>query len=271
VQGEKLVISQGSTWDITGDLLANDSSQTGALHVATNGLFDSGHHASSTAYVYNADGSAATGYSVSEDTSGLLTLTVARNVVAGGNANAPEVLFVFLLSVAFCNSGIATATIKTVNVTGGNNSLDLAASGVGIYNFSHIDGTKGSDSFVGTDANDTFSGAAGADTLSGAGGADTFRFSDVADSQPGNFDTITDFVHGIDKIDLSLIAGLTQVQASAILPQTIAAHTIQIVATGGNTIVYANTTSNSQTIAAADMEIHLTGLTNLSASDIWHS
>src|SRR5207248_1621854 len=44
-QGERLVISQGSTWDssLTGDILANDSSANGGLHFAAGALFDSAH------------------------------------------------------------------------------------------------------------------------------------------------------------------------------------------------------------------------------------
>ena len=39
--------------------------------------------------------------------------------------------------------------------------------------------------------------------LTGGGGHDTFKFVAVSDSAPGatHYDTITDFQHGMDKID----------------------------------------------------------------------
>ena len=54
------------------------------------------------------------------------------------------------------------------------------------------------------------------------------------------------------------------------IPLTVSANTIALVTTGGNTIVYANASSVVETTAAADMEVHLLGATNMSASDILH-
>ena len=48
-------------------------------------------------------------------------------------------------------------------------------------------------------------GGGGSDTLAGRGGADTFVYASVRDSTAAAADTITDFEHGIDKIDLSQI------------------------------------------------------------------
>ena len=46
-------------------------------------------------------------------------------------------------------------------------------------------------------------GGAGADTLTGLAGADTFVYNSVMDSTLTKSDTITDFQHGVDRIDLS--------------------------------------------------------------------
>lgn len=50
---------------------------------------------------------------------------------------------------------------------------------------------------------DVITGGGGRDTLVGGGGADRFVFNNISESGPnGQFDTITDFVSGVDKIDL---------------------------------------------------------------------
>jgi len=272
--GERLVLSQGSTWDnsFASDLLANDSSPNGGLHFATTALFDSSHQASSIAYVHNADGSAATGYTVTEDASGNLTLAIAKNVVAGGNLGAADVFFDYTVTDTVGNTATATADIKAINVTPGANAVNLSAAGVGSYNFSYLDGTKGADAFTGTAANDTFVGAGGGDSLTGGGGFNTYKYNATSDSTPGSghFDTITDFVHGTDKIDFTGITGLTQVVGATSIPLTIAANTIELVATGGNTTIYANASAVAESTTSADMEVHLVGVTNMTFSDILH-
>ena len=87
------------------------------------------------------------------------------------------------------------------------------------------------------------------------------------------FDTITDFTHGSDKIDLSAIAGLnSNTQAVSFnsltsAPASVAAHTIDVVTSGGNTTIYANATAGSETSSKADMEIMLTGVSSMSSTD----
>lgn len=71
-----------------------------------------------------------------------------------------------------------------------------------------IDGGAGDDNIKGRDGNDTIIGNTGTDTLMGGPGNDIFKFANTASAQ---FDTITDFHHGQDKIDLSLIDAKTTV------------------------------------------------------------
>ena len=61
-------------------------------------------------------------------------------------------------------------------------------------------GLAGKDSLTGGGGNDILSGGLGADTLTGGTGADSFRF-DVLETT-ANKDTIRDFEHGIDRIEL---------------------------------------------------------------------
>jgi hypothetical protein len=52
-------------------------------------------------------------------------------------------------------------------------------------------------------------------------------------------------------------------------PTSIAAHTIDVVPTGGNTVIYADASAKSETISNGheDMQINLTGVTAPNSSD----
>ncbi|WP_186467467.1 Ig-like domain-containing protein, partial [Bradyrhizobium stylosanthis] len=156
-------------------------------------------------------------------------------------------------------------------------SAASATSGVNIdlHNQSEgfaITGSSLADVIIGGAGGDRIVGAGQGDTLTGGPGSDTFVYNATSDSKPGagNFDTILGFSHGSDKIDFSAITGLTAVASATSAPAQIAAHTIEIVTSGGNTIIYANATNLAQNLSAVDMEIHLTGVANLTASDILH-
>jgi hypothetical protein len=117
---------------------------------------------------------------------------------------------------------------------------------------------------------DTLVAAPGA-TLIG-GGNDTFVFKSIADSQPGagHFDTVTDFTHNSDHIDLSSIAGATNMQGQVGEASTVAGNSISWFVDNAHneTILYVNTTATANHV---DMEIHLTGTNiNLSGADILH-
>jgi hypothetical protein len=112
----------------------------------------------------------------------------------------------------------------------------------------------------------------GGNTLTGTAGSDTFLFKAIIDSQPGagNFDTITNFAHNSDHIDLTGVAGANTVQGLVDAASTVAAHSISwfVDNASNQTIVYVNTTDTANHV---DMEIHLTGTNiNLSGSDILH-
>jgi Ca2+-binding RTX toxin-like protein len=136
-----------------------------------------------------------------------------------------------------------------------------------------IMGNAGNDTITGGNGNDTIIGGGGGDTLTGGGGIDTFKYTAITDSQhgAGNFDTIADFVHGTDKMDFRVIAGLTSVVVAAGAPGSVAAHTIEVVFSGSNTVVYANASGRPESTGSADMEVHLTGVNSLTAGDILHA
>ena len=99
----------------------------------------------------------------------------------------------------------------------GDNNDDTLQGGAGadtLRGGSGIDelfGGADNDNLSGGADNDTLVGGAGKDTLTGGSGEDTFRFSNLAESSltplakgrvSDTVDTITDFQHGIDTIDL---------------------------------------------------------------------
>ncbi|RWO86029.1 MAG: hypothetical protein EOQ95_23155 [Mesorhizobium sp.] len=133
-------------------------------------------------------------------------------------------------------------------------------------------GQSGNDTLGGGDGKDRLVGGVGADTLTGGLGSDTFYYGTaVSDSAPGagNFDTITDFVHGVDKIDLSSIdantgSGGDQAFLFGGLNTATVANSITWEEVGGNTIVRVDVNGNT----SADFQLTLIGLgLGLTASD----
>jgi hypothetical protein len=148
-----------------------------------------------------------------------------------------------------------------------------------------LTGTAGDDIIDANGGNDTVIGGAGADTLTAGAGKATFAYNAISDSTPDAADTITDFKHGIDKIDFTAIAG---VDATGGVPQfqgnitgsgnlTLEAHSVAFLEAGGNTHVLVNTTNAAETVTtsdthAADMEITLVGVhLGLTSTDFHHS
>jgi serralysin len=83
----------------------------------------------------------------------------------------------------------------TINGAGGNDTLT---------------GGLGDDVLKGDTGNDSINGGTGVDTLTGGDGNDTFVFTTKADAGTiASHDVVTDFISGVDKIDLSVIDAST--------------------------------------------------------------
>ncbi len=180
----------------------------------------------------------------------------------------------------------------TFNDTGGSGgSFNYTATGGALTTSAHVtitqdtsgalDGTSGNDILIakpgavtmnGNGGNDFLISNAGAQIMNGGAGDDTFVFRAITDSTPGagNFDTLGDFVHNSDHLDLTAIAGATSVQGLVGSASTVDAHSISwfIDNAHNETILYVNTTATADHV---DMEIRLTGTNiNLAGSDILH-
>ena len=175
---------------------------------------------------------------------------------------------------SFHNNGTLTVDGSALtHLNGANLTIDahLAASDSFV-----IIGSASADTLIGgSNGNNTITGGGGGDTLTGNGANDTFVYKFTTDSQPGagHFDTITNFTHTLDHFDFSAISGLNSAvqgvtfNSLTAAPDSLAAHTIDIVTSGDNTVVYANASGATETLAHVDMEIHVNNATNVHSGD----
>lgn len=132
-----------------------------------------------------------------------------------------------------------------------------------------LEGGSGADRLMGSAGNDRLFGSSGRDWLNGGIGADSFVFLSLSDSRTTAVDIIEDFVHGIDKIDLSAIDANTkragdQTFAFAGRATTVAYNAVNWFESGGNTVVQADVDGNK----TADLQLTLLGTNlGLTASD----
>ena len=89
-------------------------------------------------------------------------------------------------------------------------------------------------------------GGGGADFLTGGAGSDQFVFMATSDSTVASYDTITDFVHGVDIIDTSAITGVTAIGGLITGSTQVAANSIVWIQSGLDTIVYANSSGAAE-------------------------
>ena len=179
------------------------------------------------------------------------------NIEGGGND--PQIVY-------------AGAGSDTVNGTGKD---DILYGGSGADTMKGNDGDdtiyggSGADSINANNGNDTLIGGYGADHLTGSNGADRFVYLSVADSNAVQFDTITDFASGSDKIDLTALgafAFLALTSSSTSVPP----HTIAWLynSASNQTIVYVNSTDQTLDIGdTALLEIHLQGVATIQEAD----
>ncbi len=81
-----------------------------------------------------------------------------------------------------------------------NETNNFRAVAISLYAQDQVfNGTPGRDTLIGNDSNNLITGLQGADTLTGGAGSDRFVYTSIRDAG----DTITDFVAGTDKIDLT--------------------------------------------------------------------
>ncbi len=123
-------------------------------------------------------------------------------------------------------------------------------------------GGQADDRMFGDDGNDVLIGGLGADVMTGGNGKDVFVFNRKADSLRGSpSDSITDFVIGEDRIDLSgLHPTLSYIGSGAFSG---AAGEVQVTLQGGGSLIKIDVDGDS----SWDMKIVLDAVTGVSAAD----
>jgi len=124
-------------------------------------------------------------------------------------------------------------------------------------------GNRGNDALFGGEGKDRLIGGKGADVLTGGEDVDTFVFARVGHSvRGGDFDSVTDFVAGEDRIDLSgLNRDFTFLDTSGLTGTGVAEVRLRI--TGAKTTVQVDVDGDG----TYDMRIDLNGSFGLDAAD----
>lgn len=191
------------------------------------------------------------------------------------------------------DGGAGTDTITITGSTGATIDLRITTGQVTGYgtdtitNVENLTGGAGNDRFTGNAAANVLSGNGGADTLLGDTGADTltggigrdmlfggvdasrdvFVFDTTSESAAGkNRDMVFDFKSGIDVIDLHGIdanRGLSSDQSFGFSGTAASAYGVWYQVFKGDAIVNVDVNGDGRT----DMQIHLEGVTSLSAGD----
>ena len=204
---------------------------------------------------------------------GASTMTGVENIVltAGGDYNLITNNATVLPGLSLAINGAALGTGKTLTVdasaesdttatyvlTGGSGNDSLTA---GAGNDT-LTGGAGNDILAGGAGQDALIGGAGQDTLTGGAGTDTFKFGATSDTTVALRDTIKDFVHWVDKIDLSSIdanlttSGTQHFTYGGSNSNTVA-FSVTWSETAGNTVIHLDNTGDT----GADAEIILTGV-----------
>ena len=173
-------------------------------------------------------------------------------------------------SVDYLYGGSGDDQLKGENsgdfIYGGSGS-DQISGGAGNDN---LYGGSGADTIDGDNGSDLIVGGYGADQLTGGSGSNTFVYLSIRDSTPTEFDVITDWSAGTNKIDLSAI----DANSSADGLQNFTSVTNTSTLTAHQVVWFYDVSSNETIIKAdvngdttADLEIHLTGNITLHQSD----
>lgn len=172
----------------------------------------------------------------------------------------------------------ASANTKDVSIVGGSGN-DMLTGGTGTNTLS------------GGAGNDTLNSSIGKDILTGGEGKDTFAFASITYSNLAGYDTIADFTHTEDNLDLTGVGGVKLSDADLLAAQnavkalgegstledalTAAANAVNT-ANGvmwfefdGKTYVYQESTADQAAYKAGDLVVELTGTNlGLTADDI---
>ncbi len=201
------------------------------------------------------------------------------DTLIGGTGNDTYLLDIRAdVVIEAAGAGVDTIVTQVSRTLDANVENLVLAGGATIGNGNELDnlitGNALNNTLEGRAGNDTLDGGVGVDTLMGGAGNDTFVFRSTADSGVtlGNWDVITDFLSGTDRIDLSGIDANEGVAGNQAFASLVVGGTFSgAFANPGDLyfdtdahVLYANTDGDVQ----ADFAIQLTGVNALLVSDL---
>lgn len=253
---------------------------TGALGAAQAG---SGLAASAVLASVGQSGGASTdsySYSLGGAGAGSFTLTTSGNtatLATGASGVAGNALYALTVTATdtTTNTQSAAAPFDVIVGTGNGETVSIAtlSGSLATSTPTMVFGLAGNDTLNGSGMSGHLwlVGGAGADTMTGGSGGTTYVYGATSDSTASVMDLITNFNSAIDRIDLTGIGtALNYIGKLSNRASSIGAHDIGWTSMKGNTYVYVNTSSSTESLAAIDMKIHLSGSVSLTSGDFIH-
>ena len=259
------------TSPITASLAAAQASNGLAADNSLISIIQTGGTSSDT-YAYSLGGTGAAAFRLSSG-SGTATLAAGSASVAGGANGQLYSLSVVANDLSAGTSSPASALNVVVGSSGNDNvSLATLVGGLGTASPAFIYGLGGADTInaAGMTGSLWITGGAAADTMSGGSGADHYLYGATNDSTNTSTDIITNFNPSMDVIDLTGL-GSSLKYAGELNPKgRLNAHSVGWQTSGGNTFIYANTSSSNGSAGSTAMKIELLGKMTLAADNILH-
>jgi Ca2+-binding RTX toxin-like protein len=199
----------------------------------------------------------------------------AGNNVLDGSTGIDTVSYAY--GVTGTTGVTVSLAVSTAQATGGSGSDTLTSieNLIGSGFNDNLTGNAGNNTLDGGAGNDLLTGGVGRDVLTGGAGSDTFDFNALSEMglTSATWDVINDFVHGLDRIDLSTLdanAGLAGNQAfsAPVVGGTFSgafANAGDLYFDNVAHVLYGNTDADT----AAEFAIQLVGVSTLTATDLF--
>jgi Ca2+-binding RTX toxin-like protein len=201
-------------------------------------------------------------------------LAVGSSALAGALGGR---LYSLTLTPTDKSSGLTgpAGTIGVVVVSSAGDTVNVAtlAQALGTSTPTFVYGLAGSDTLngAGMTGNLFITGGAGADIMTGGSGVNDYLFGSAADSTSKGLDIITNFKVASDVIDFTALGTNLTYAGQIASGAKLSGDSIGWQQSGGNTLVYVNTAGAARSLAAAGMEIKLTGLLVPTISNFAHA
>src|SRR6185437_1042907 len=194
-------------------------------------------------------------YTLSGSTSFSLSSSANQGMLAtGASAIAPNTADALSVQVNDLTNGTHSGPLPFEIIVGGSgaNAINLNTLGIDASTPTLVYGLGGEDTLNGSGMSGSlwFVGGGAADTMTGGAGPNAYLYAAAGNSSPTALDIITNFNTALDTIDLSGIGTAALSFLASQVSTSIAARSIGWQQSGGNTSVYVNTSTTSESLAS---------------------